>query len=224
MQTNKVTDGWPLQWPLGYARTQQPKRAPFKANQMGRNMKEIATEIRRLGGKDPIISTNIPLRADGLPYSDWERRKITDWGVAVYFDYEGQQTVLACDKWDRIEDNMRAVSLAIEAMRGIDRWGVSDMLKRAFMGFKALPAGSYEGTLTINNEPIERLLAPKGSINWALILGVKVDCTFDQLKAMYREKCRHCHPDTAEDGIGDKQLLAIMQKAYEAAKAERGFK
>ncbi len=36
-------------------------------------------------------------------------------------------------------DNIQAIRKTIEAMRGLERWGVSDMLQRTFSGFKALP-------------------------------------------------------------------------------------
>lgn len=211
---NKVTDGWPLQWPLGYARTQHPKRAAFKANQVGRNIKDILTEIKRLGGTDPIISTNIPLRSDGLPYADWQRRSITDYGVAVYFTYDGSQTVLAYDKWDRIEDNMRAISLAIEAMRGMDRWGVSDLLKRAFMGFKALPAGDG----VTSNEVIQ---TPKR--DWWDVLHVHKGSSDDMIQIAYKHLSKKYHPDGGGE-FADIEKFKELTEAFSEIKAERGFK
>lgn len=89
-------------------------------------------------GRLPVISTNIELRIDGLPYS--RQRPISDHGVAVYFTRNGRQMVFACDRWDKIEHNMRAITKTIEAMRGIERWGSSDLMERAFAGFEALPA------------------------------------------------------------------------------------
>ncbi len=48
---------------------------------------------------------------------------------------------MACDKWDRIEHNIWASYLSIEAIRGLDRWGGSEFLDGLFSGFKALPSG-----------------------------------------------------------------------------------
>ena len=95
-----------------------------------------------MGGKDPIISSNVPLRNDGYPRSDYQKRIISDKGVAVYFKYKDNQVVLACDKWDSVEDNMWAIACTIDNMRGMERWGVSDILNRTFTGFKAITAGS----------------------------------------------------------------------------------
>lgn len=90
-----------------------------------------------LGGSQIIISSNAVLRNDGLPRSFQLRTDAT--GVAVYFLYEGKQVVIAYDKWFNISDNIRAIGLTIDPMRGMDRWGVSQMLKRTFAGFKAFP-------------------------------------------------------------------------------------
>jgi hypothetical protein len=83
-----------------------------------------------------VISTNIPVKKDGMPYSTY--RTPEDPGVAVYFNLKGVPHVLACDKWKNIEDNMWAIAKHIEALRGQERWGVGN-LEQAFAGFKALP-------------------------------------------------------------------------------------
>jgi hypothetical protein len=51
-----------------------------------------------------------------------------DVGVAVYFSYRNQQRCFACDRWNRIQDNMQAISKTIEALRGIERWATGDNL------------------------------------------------------------------------------------------------
>src|SRR6185312_12512303 len=83
------------------------------------------------------------------------------------------QLVLACDRWDKIEDNMRSIELTIDAMRGMERWGCSDMLNRAFTGFTALP------------EP------PKAK-SWQDVLG-----TSDPTRAedQYKQLMKTAHPD-----------------------------
>jgi hypothetical protein len=79
-----------------------------------------------------------PLRRDGLPLAN--HRTPSDLGVAVYFTYRGRQMCLACDQWDKIQDNIHAIRKTIEAFRGIPRWGTGDMMERAFTGFEELPA------------------------------------------------------------------------------------
>lgn len=94
-------------------------------------------EVRLLGGRAMVLSTNVPLRLDGKPYASGP--KIEDPAVAVYFTYKEKQMCFACDRWNKVEDNIQAVRKTIEALRGIARWGTGDMLAAAFTGFAALP-------------------------------------------------------------------------------------
>lgn len=59
--------------------------------------------------------------------------------MAVYFTHEKEPKCFACDCFDRVEDNLQAIRKTIEALRGIERWGSSEMLNRVFKGFAALP-------------------------------------------------------------------------------------
>lgn len=188
----KVTNGYPLQWPQGYERSKRPQHSRFKAT-MGKATQTLILEINRLGGSAPIISSNIPLRNDGLPRATY--KKLEDDGVAVYFTYKGSQMVLCCDKWDCVADNIQAVCKTIEALRGLDRWGVSDMLDRAFMGFKALPDSAR-------------------TKHWWEVLDVACDSSSDEIHSAYRRLAKLCHPDTG----GDPQQFRELNQAYEAAK------
>jgi hypothetical protein len=134
---------FPLAWPLGWKRTSVfgRQRAAFQHDRkpltLERARRRLTDELDRLGAIDEVLSTNLLLRADGWPKSD--QRLPDDPGVAVYFDYAGRATVLACDKWDRVADNIAAIAKHIEAMRGMDRWGVGTV-EQAFTGYAALPS------------------------------------------------------------------------------------
>jgi hypothetical protein len=101
-------------------------------------IKEVQAEVYRLGGVGLIISSNLPLRRDGVPYANASQP--TDRGVAVYFTYKKRPMCFACDRWRKIEDNMWAITKTIDALRGIERWGSGQMVEQAFTGFVALPA------------------------------------------------------------------------------------
>lgn len=138
-----MTQAYPLSWPAGWARTPgySRKRAIFKNDRMEVSIavarRRLADQLDLLRARNVILSTNVELRADGQPRSD--RRAPEDPGVAVYFDLKEKPTVLACDRWDRVADNIVALAKHIEAMRGMDRWGVGS-LEQAFTGYQALPA------------------------------------------------------------------------------------
>lgn len=143
-----MIEAFPLQWPVGYPRTMRPQSSRFEKHSLTEAKKAVRYEIGMLKGTNPVISTNIPLCQDGEPRADYQRRRIADFAVAVYFHYKGSDVVLACDRWATIEENLWAVSLSIAAMRGLERWGVSDILDRAFTGFKALPSAELSSGLS----------------------------------------------------------------------------
>lgn len=136
-----AVDAFPLQWPQGWVRTSpnRRERGYFKVT-FSKSRDELMAEIARMGGKHPVLSSNLVLRRDGLPYA--QQARIEDPGIAVYFDYKGKPMCFACDRYTTIEANTRAIQLSIAAIRGLERWGASDMMERAFTGFVALEAPS----------------------------------------------------------------------------------
>lgn len=182
---------YPLQWPFGQKRTTYPKRSNFDSKPFGWARDALLSELRRLGARDTILSTNIPLRQDGLPYANAARPK--DHGVAVYFRYKSKPMVFACDKWDKIEDNMRSIEKTIEAIRGIERWGSSDMMERAFTGFAQLEA-------------------PPGE-EWWDVLQCRRDSHKDIVRAQYLRLCRDNHPDKG----GTSEMMAKINHAWDLA-------
>ena len=92
-----MTEAFPLQWPAGRPRSSYSQRSRFKVSGWDAT-KLVIAEIRRLGGRNAVISSNVELRNDGLPYAN--RKPPADKGVAVYFEYRQQPMCFACDKWD----------------------------------------------------------------------------------------------------------------------------
>lgn len=188
-----MTESYPLHWPASWPRTQYPQSSKFKCT-LAETRDLMFAEIHRLGGKNVILSTNVELRLDGLPYAN--RRDPVDTGVAVYFERKGNQMVFACDRWGSVRENIRSIQKTIEALRGIDRWGASNMMERAFTGFMAI-AGP----------------APR---RWHDILGVNSDADASQIKSAYRRKARECHPDNG----GSAELMAELNAARDQAVAQ----
>lgn len=138
-----MAEAFPLSWPVGWPRTKTPTSSRFDVS-FAAARDGLFDQLRLLGAKLPVLSTNVPLRRDGLPYAN--QPEPTDRGAAIYFVLSGKSMVFACDRWDRVKDNVRALEKTIEAIRGIERWGASDMLERAFSGFVALAAPGTKKT------------------------------------------------------------------------------
>lgn len=127
---------YPLTWPFGWKRTRYPERSRFSDKYFSTVRDFLLKEVDKLGGTEIVLSTNIELRQDGLPYAN--RRQPDDRGIAVYFKLNKKDVSLACDKWIKIEHNIYAIAMHIDALRAQDRWGVGT-LEQAFMGYTTLP-------------------------------------------------------------------------------------
>jgi len=194
-----MTTAYPLQWPDGRKRTEPHRRAKAAfSTTFGDARDNLRAEVRRLGGRNLVISTNVPLRQDGLPYATY--RKLDDGGVAVYFTYEGKQMCFACDRWDRVEHNVHAIVKTIDALRGIARWGTGDMMAAAFTGFAALAA-------------------PGRTRTWREVLGIPPDVRdMAIVRAAFRVLASRHHPDKG----GSHETMAELNAAVTAAERELG--
>lgn len=193
---------YPLHWPEGRPRRPASKRKDSRFTYtMGAACEDLMTEIGRMGGRYVTISSNVRgYKKQGVwrPYASEPR--VLDPAVAVYFDLKGDQICMAGDLYTLPEDNVRAISKTIEAMRGIERWGCSD-LKAAFTGFRhALPA------------------APD---DWQSVLGVSGDAPLPEIKKKYRQLAAAAHPDRG----GNQHEMIRLNSAFDAAKkAKDGLK
>lgn len=196
-------DAYPLQWPAGWKRvtSYQRRTSKFSDKSFALARDLLMAELKRFRAEGIILSTNIPLRKDGLPYSGY--RQPDDTGVAVYFQRsEGygvpkKSMVFACDQWRKIEENIYAIYKTIEALRGIQRWGSSDLMERSFTGFTALPPAQSSTKK-----------------EWWVVLGIDRGASIEDIKMRYRRLAQECHPDKP-GGSADK--MAELNRAYEEA-------
>lgn len=195
-----VIEAYPLQWPAGQKRTDswRRERGPFKTS-LASARDGILRELKLMGVNRQVIviSTNIRLRADGLPYGDGPKRPLNDPGVAVYFTRKQRPLAFACDNYQSVEQNLRAVQMTLQAMRGIERWGAREMLDKAFVGFTALPA-------------------PAKPKHWREVLNISGPTNLASVKATRDQLARHYHPDTG----GTHEKMVELNRAYEEALRE----
>ncbi|HEX3818616.1 MAG TPA: J domain-containing protein [Chthoniobacterales bacterium] len=177
-----VQSAFPLCWPAGWKRSTFREHGQFDGTP-DKVRRDLLQEIDRIAlGKRAVthtirafvvVSTDVPLRKDGEPHANF---RPNDPGVAVYFKRNERPVCLACDKYDAVWKNMRAIAKTIEALRGIERWGSSQLLDRAFEGFTALPEKT-------------------GPSCWD-VLGLDASsATETEVTAAYREKAKDAHPD-----------------------------
>lgn len=187
-------DAYPLTWPPTWRRTPRRERSRFDTSFADARY-GVLRELQLLGARDVIISSNVPLRRDGLPYAN--QRQPDDPAIAVYFTLNGEPRCIPSDKWDRTQDNLRAIELTIGALRGLERWGAKEIMTAAFQGFQALPSGT-------------------GGTSWWQELGVAPTATADEIEAAYRNLAKRHHPDRG----GDAEMFHRITTAYTQAKGQ----
>lgn len=98
-------------------------------------------ELRLLDARDIVIGCGLreqDIRLDGWPRSG--ARDPAHPGVELSFDTPHGRLVYATDVCERWEHNVRAIGLGLEALRAVDRHGITRRGQQ-YAGFKALPAG-----------------------------------------------------------------------------------
>ena len=197
---------FPLYWPPGWPRTPPAKRkwslaGGRNAPPWDRNVQELLWEVERLGGRNPVLSTNQPLRRDGLLYAT--KRSIDDPGAALYFQRAGVPLVMARDAYELLEDNIRSLRLAIVGMRQVYRHGGDMIMERVFRGFQALPAGD-------GSPPA-----------WFDVLGVAPDADRATIERAYRAHAMKVHPDRGGTEVQMVRLNWARTEGLRAAEAGR---
>lgn len=172
-----MTAPYPLAWPDGWPRTPAGARKPSRFDtSYSAAYDNLLSELRLMGATGVVISTNVPLRRDGRPYSEGMADKLDDPGVSVYFATKSGSRVMARDGHPTASENLHAIGHVIGHLRGIERHGGSYMMNRAFSAFTALPA-------------------PGAARPWWVVLGVEQDAPAAAIKASYAAKARAAHPD-----------------------------
>lgn len=216
---------YPLQWPSNTPRTKpadrrrsnfhtrvkrdglHPMHRPLTVYEVA---KDLLAELGRLKASSAVITSLLPTRHDGLPYSDGRSE---DPGVAVWCVYNGRERAFACDQWTTHAENLRAIALSIEALRGLTRWGMADVAERAFAGFAALPPGGPD----VIAEPVKRPWREVFEIRHVLSEMLKEDL-LAIVKARHRKAIAEAHPDAG----GDAERAVELNTALDEAERELG--
>jgi hypothetical protein len=209
-----MLEATPLQWPVGRPRTPINKRERARFHRRidveskykpGTTYKQktnttvhqglalIRKELSMLGATDITITTNLLTRLDGLPYAS--AREPDDCAAAAYFRLKSGVHCLACDRWDRLADNLCAIGHHIHAIRNQDRWGVGDVAA-AFAGYRALPAMGASETW------------------WAILGYTQPPSKLEVVRARYDELIYRAHPDRG----GSANRAAEINAAFDEAR------
>ena len=197
----------PLQWPVHVARATEHRQSKFRRAGSryisGRTIAEardlVLLEMERFGGEHILVTTNVPINADGWTLTS-NRRTPDDRGVAVYFNLpsggdddhdDGYRQAIAVDVYDKVGCNLWAVGRTIEAFRQIERDGGPSVMRAAVSGFRQIAAMS-------------------GGVSWWDVLELGANADEAEIRAAYKRLAKIRHPD-APDGSDD--VFITLQEA-----------
>ena len=115
-------------------------RLTFKAS-WGNTLGLLEGELRRLDARGVIIAagfTESEIRLDGMIRAN--ARQPIHPGVEISFDSGGKRYVYATDVCDLWQHNVRSIALGLEALRAVDRYGITRR-KEQYAGFAQITGG-----------------------------------------------------------------------------------
>lgn len=178
-----------IDWP----RTDNPEHSRFDTS-LTKARDKLTCEVALMGGLNLVISSNARTNRSGEILS--RQSRIEDTGVTAYFDRNGEQVCIPCDRWIRLEDNVNAIAQVIGALWGLEQWGAKQMVDQAFRSFAALSAGN--------------------ELAWWEVLSVSGTASRQQVEAAYRQQVRRHHPDAR----GSADAFLRIKDAYDTAVRE----
>lgn len=151
----------------------------------------LLREVRALKGRDPVIEVDVgesQIRNDGRLYA---RATAASPAVRVAFESEHGPLTYATDRFSTWQDNVRAIALSLEALRKVDRYGVTKRGEQ-YTGFKALGAGTAMPASHMTTDEAWSII---GSYQERPVAVFRENATAADLKAAHRRARAACHPD-----------------------------
>jgi hypothetical protein len=179
----------------------------------------LERELTELRAAHVVIEVDVPeraIRADGMLRAD---AKALSPAVRVAFDSKHGPLQYATDRFQRPywqrkgaredwQHNVRAIALGLEALRKVDRYGITKRGEQ-YAGWKALPPGSavaMPGAMTI--EDAARFLIESAGLT-RQVDGRDITAVIDSAelrRGLFRQGAHRLHPDRGGDVTGFNRL------------------
>lgn len=194
-----------IDWPAGFTRRSPAERERTRKfrTTMSKAFSDLEAEMDRLDVDDFRYSFDAPARQkDDRPYAN-----VTpdDPSFVLRWTMDGTQYAVACDRWDRLRDNVRSVGLYIKEKRKMENRPVTT--GESEFANAALPSGNEDvivagaGGETDDRAPHE-------------ILEVSPDASPEAIKGAARQLQSKHHPDNGTEP--DQAEFIAVSKAKEA--------
>lgn len=186
-------------WPGALARSRQ--RSNFSAS-FGSTVDLVWREIHALQGRNVVLQVAMAdrdFRLDGYPRAT---ARAEHPGVILTLDSKHGPLSYPCDRFDHWQDNLRAIALALEALRKVDRYGVTKRGEQ-YAGWKQLPGGTPTTPPMSKDEAVRVMAELAGCTEPADIVNPYV------IDRWYRAAAKRVHPDAG----GSTEAFQRLQQA-----------
>lgn len=189
-------------------RTRQPIRSRF-GDDHAKTLELLGRELRHLGARNVVIladCTDADLRRDGTLRAGATLRSQ---GIVLCFEGKHGPVRMPCDRYDHWRCNLRAIAVSLEALRAVDRHGVTTSGEQ-YRGWSALPqAIAMPACEFATVEEAARFLVrtawgAEDNSSWLAISRFR-----ESLTACYRDAAKKAHPDQG----GNNELMAMVNRA-----------
>jgi hypothetical protein len=207
------------------------RNSPFRAN-WSATLDLLDAELHHLSAREIVLQTMHhaeDFRLDGRLRGD--ARKPTHPGVILGFERfagvteqghsQWEQMRFPCDTFTEWKDNVRAIALALEALRKIDRYGVRSGSQ--YTGFKALPPGDFATTIT--PEIAADFIAKSAGMGNVPAIANSILANAVFAESVYKTAAKSMHPDKGGDAEEFKKLQsawALVKELQKQAVAASG--
>jgi hypothetical protein len=186
------------------------RASPFTAG-WGATVELLADELRHLDAKQVVVELALgesDLRLDGMPRAnarlahDGVRISLqSKWGPLRYETAEF--TAASWRRQDGWQVNVRAIALSMEALRKVDRYGVSKRGEQ-YRGWRAIPMSTDGAALIATREALDYLatFAPDGTSPAALL---------HNLDDVVRRAVKATHPDAGGDETDFRKVMRAKE-------------
>lgn len=186
-------------WPGEPRKAGDRRESPFSGTWQ-RTVDLLDRELFQLGARDVVIQGYFArgdIRMDGFLRAG---SRPTAPGIIVSFKAKGADLSFPCDTFRQWKDNLRAIALALEALRKVERYGVTRQNEQ-YKGWAKLP-------------PAPDRMRPEDALVFLSIHSTGGDITADTAKSAYRAAAARLHPDNQH--TGNPHLFTLLVQAKEA--------
>jgi len=190
-----------IDWPEGYDRTEPDDREPYPGDislDHAEAFRSIPEELEQWGATLDRVEFAATAYANdpNIPHKSADP---DDPGVAVYFrrvdEHADRGYALACDQWNSLRDNARAISLYVRRKRLAERCEVATA--ESEFETAALPPGdgSEGDDVIVAGSPEPELDEERA----AALLGIAPDAPDRVVETAFQEALKDGHPDQGGD-------------------------